>query len=391
MFLRVPGFSAVFCVFLQVLVRIFISVMVPLSICLLGTIFIRIGIFLICLCLISVFRISLLRIFIFRVSAFLISAFCVSIFPISVLRVLSFRLHDKSGLLAGHIGLGRDFRFPLRHGFIVRGPFSGAILLLHCLETGLILIPVFHQIHLILCQRRKLYLKLHGLLYIFPKAEHKHNLVAGHDAEFSHTSLRIQLCQLIEPFFIQFNVTVLLQGMNQLLCGRSLCPKNQVAQNILPGVIRRKVTELPVVILCLLKAALLDSQLRQLEQQALSYGCPFKCQQQNILGLLVLLVLLIDGCHHGQDVYIPNSAPVYGIGYLHGRFIVAAAYHLLNLLNFYVKLVFIHLLHLPIASSRYGNLLSKVPSCLPMPEEVLLRLCIPNLRQRVLRWQFWSL
>lgn len=179
--------------------------------------------------------------------------------------------------------------------------------------------------------------------------------------------------------------------MNQLLRGRSLSSQNQVAQDILSGIIRRQITKLPVVILCLLETALLDSQLRQLEQQALSYGRPLKCQQQNILGLLVLFVLLIDGCHHGQNVYIPHSAPVYGIGYLHGRFIVPAAYHLLNLLNFYVKLVFIHLLHLPIASSRYGNLLSKVPSCLPMPEEVLLRLCIPNLRQRVLRWQFWSL
>ena len=57
MFLRVPGFGAVFCVVLRILVRIFISVIAPPSICLLRIIFIRIGIFLIYLCLISVFLI----------------------------------------------------------------------------------------------------------------------------------------------------------------------------------------------------------------------------------------------------------------------------------------------------------------------------------------------
>ena len=143
--------------------------------------------------------------------------------------------------------------------------------------------------------------------------------------------------------------------MDQLLHRSAFGPQYHIPQDILPGIIRRQVAEFPVIVFRFTGAALFYGQLRQFKQQALANGRTLKCKQQDILGFLVLLILLIYGCHHGQDIDIAHPPPVNGIRNFHGCLIVAFVYHLLNLLNFNVKLVFIHLLHLPIASSRYGN------------------------------------
>ena len=84
--------------------------------------------------------------------------------------------------------------------FLHRG--THPVFFFHCPEFCLILVPVFHQIHLVFGKRGKLYLKFHCLFHIFTQAKHKHDLVTGHDTKLSHAGLSIQFSQLVQPFFI---------------------------------------------------------------------------------------------------------------------------------------------------------------------------------------------
>ena len=144
--------------------------------------------------------------------------------------------------------------------------------------------------------------------------------------------------------------------MDQLLGRRALGSENHVAEQILSGIVGSQVAEFPVIILRLADIAFFDRQISQLVQQTLADGRPLKRQQKDILRFLVILIFLVDGCHHGQDAHIADTSPVNGVRNFHRGLIVAFIHQLFNLFHLNVKLVLIHLLHLPIAISRHGNL-----------------------------------
>ena len=134
--------------------------------------------------------------------------------------------------------------------------------------------------------------------------------------------------------------------MNLLLQGSVLRRQDHVAEKLLSGIVGSQVAELSVVCLGLVHLSLLEGQIGQLVEQALADGGALEGQEQNVLGVLVLLISLVDLSHHSQKARASHAAPVDGIGDLHRRLVVSLVHQFLDLFNFYVELVLIHLLHL---------------------------------------------
>ena len=91
------------------------------------------------------------------------------------------------------------------------------VLFFHRTQLLFVLLAVFYQIHLIFCQRRILKFQFHRLVHIFAKTEHQHDLVADPHTVVRLVRLMIKLCQVVQPFFIQFFLAISLQRIDLLL------------------------------------------------------------------------------------------------------------------------------------------------------------------------------